>query len=399
MNKSTFFSGQPIFNQLVKFIPKNQVLTISRQLKADRYCKKFDTWHHLITMLYSSYQQCTSLREVVTGMRACEGKLHGLGINFFPTRSTLSDANFRRSSKVFEQIYLSCYKRWNHLLSDSRFKENVFHKVVLIDSTTISLFQEILRNGGKSPLNGKRKGGIKVHMAVNLKEDVPFLIKMTPAITNDTNFLNDLHLPKGSIAVFDRGYNNIKILQSWTEKEIIWVTRKRAETVIINEAHNNIPANESASGIIEDINVKLGQQKIPARVVRFLDQESRRVFDFITNNRELSALTIASLYKKRWQIELIFKRLKQNMPLQYFLGDNENAIRIQIWCALLADLLLKIVTIGLKRKWAFSNLSALVRLHLMNYTQLKKFLENPEKTRITINREDSPQLSIPLWTG
>ena len=133
--------------------------------------------------------------------------------------------------------------------------------------------------------------------------------------------------------------------------------------------------------------------------MRYLDADTKRTFEFVTNNRKLPALTIASLYKKRWQIELIIKRLKQNMPLRYFLGDNENAIRIQIWCALIADLLLKIVTIGLKRKWAFSNLAALVRLHLMNYTELRKFLENPEKTKITIENTLTTQLKISFLTG
>ena len=401
MNKSTFFSGQPVFNQLIQFIPKSHIFKISQEYEADRYCKKFDTWHHLITMLYSVYQQCTSLREVVTGMRACEGKLHGLGMNHFPTRSTLSDANSRRSSEVFEQIYYSCYKKWHHLLSDSQIKENISQKLFLIDSTTISLFQEILRNAGKSAVSGKRKGGIKVHMAVNAKEDIPFLIKMTPAITHDTNFLYDLTFPQGSIVVFDRGYNNLKIFQQWSESGITWITRRRAETVIVEGTSNEIIPEEASKGVLKDLNVKLGysKNKTNARIISFYDKENKRTFDFVTNNQQLSALTIASLYKKRWQIELIFKRLKQNMPLKYFLGDNENAIRIQIWCALIADLLLKIVTVGLKRRWAFSNLASIVRLHLMNYTELKKFLENPEKTRITMNKQNSPQISMTFASG
>jgi len=400
MNKSTFFTGQPIFHQLIQLIPRSEILKICSQNKSDHYCKKFDTWHHLITMLYSIYQQCTSLREVVTGMRACEGKLHTLGIKYFPARSTLSDANYKRSHVVFEQIYYRLYQHWRHVLPDSLRREKHASNLILVDSTTISLFQEILRNAGKSPANGKRKGGIKVHMSVYAAEQVPYLVKMTPAITHDSNFMYDLHFPKGSVVVFDRAYHNISILKQWTDNGITWVTRRRAESVIIEEGKQKITSEEKDKGIRKDTFIQLGsKQKTQARIVRYFDADTKRTFEFVTNNRKLSALTIASLYKKRWQIELIFKRLKQNMPLKYFLGDNENAIRIQIWCALIADLLLKIVTIGLKRKWAFSNLAALVRLHLMNYTELRKFLENPEKTKITIENKLTTQLKISFLTG
>lgn len=140
MNKSTFFTGQPVFTQLIKFIPKHIVLKSARECFSDYYCKKFDTYHHLITMLYACYQHCTSLREVSTGMRACEGRLQSLGINYLPARSTLSEANERRGYEVFEKIYLALYQYYKHLLADSR-TGNLPKKLIIIDSTTISLFR------------------------------------------------------------------------------------------------------------------------------------------------------------------------------------------------------------------------------------------------------------------
>ena len=386
MNKSTFFTGQPIFSQLIKLIPRSIISRAALNNNSDRYCKKFDTYHHLTTMLYCSYQHCTSLREVVSGMGACEGRLQSLGITHLPARSTLSEANMRRSYQTFEQIYYSLYKRYKSFLPDSRMDE-LSRRLVIIDSTTISLFQEILKGAGIRLLNGRKKGGIKVHTAIRANEDVPFLLRFSSSASADVSFLKHVHLPKGSVVVMDRGYNSYKKFHEWSSAGIDWVTRLRADSKyeVLNE--RPVTDQQRLLGVRGDQDIKLGFknnviQQVDARIVRYYDQENHREFAFMTNNRTWDPYKIAEIYRRRWQIELLFKRLKQNMPLTYFLGDNENAIKIQIYCALIADLLLKMATNGLKRKWAFSNLASIVRLHLMNYTSLRKFLEQPDKCRI-----------------
>ncbi|HQT59524.1 DUF4372 domain-containing protein [Daejeonella sp.] len=215
MNKSSFFTGQPIFSQLIKLIPRSIISQACLSHQSDRYCKKFDTYHHLITMLYCCYQHCTSLREVVSGIGACEGRLQPLGITHLPARSTLSEANIRRSYKTFEQIYFSLYRRYRGFLPDSR-PDKLSRRLVIIDSTTISLFQEILKAAGTRGLNGKKKGGIKVHTAIRAHEDVPFLVRFSSAASADVSFLKHVHLPKGSIVVMDRGYNSYKKLHEWS---------------------------------------------------------------------------------------------------------------------------------------------------------------------------------------
>lgn len=386
MNKSTFFTGQPIFSQLIKLIPRSIISRAALNNNSDRYCKKFDTYHHLTTMLYCSYQHCTSLREVVSGMGACEGRLQSLGITHLPARSTLSEANMRRSYQTFEQIYYSLYKRYKSFLPDSRMDE-LSRRLVIIDSTTISLFQEILKGAGIRGLNGRKKGGIKVHTAIRANEDVPFLLRFSSSASADVSFLKHVHLPKGSVVVMDRGYNSYKKFHEWSSAGIDWVTRLRADSKyeVLNE--RPVTDQQRLLGVRGDQDIKLGFknnviQQVDARIVRYYDQENHREFAFMTNNRTWDPYKIAEIYRRRWQIELLFKRLKQNMPLTYFLGDNENAIKIQIYCALIADLLLKMATNGIKRKWAFSNLASIVRLHLMNYTSLRKFLEQPDQCRI-----------------
>ncbi len=387
MNKSTFFTGQPVFTQLLKFLPRSLVLKAVQQAKSDHYCKKFDTYHHLVTMLYACYQHCTSLREVTTGMGACEGRLQSLGIRYLPARSTLSEANMRRSYEVFEKIYFSLYHQYKHLLPDSRY-DTLSRKLIIIDSTTISLFKEILENAGRRNINGKKKGGIKVHMAIRASEDVPYFIDLTKASQADVSFLKKVPLPKDSVLVMDRGYNNFNKFHEWNSQKIHWVARPRVNCVIEVIEEKVLSESDQQSGILSDEVVIMGFnnktiQQVKCRLVRYYDAEHHQIFEFITNNYQWKPSRVAAIYKRRWQIELLFKRLKQNMPLQYFLGDNENAIKIQIFSVLIADLLLKIALRGVKRRWAFSNIASLVRLHLMNYTHLTRFLENPEKCRIT----------------
>ena len=379
MNKSNFFSGQPIFSQLLKFIPKDSVLRIAYDSKSDHYCKRFNTYEHLVTMLYSIFNNCNSLREVTTGMLASEQRLAHLGIRYHPRRSTISDANIRRQAEVFEKIYFSLYKKYASFLSDSC-KNSKASKLYILDATTISLFQEVLRTSGKNP-SGKRKGGIKVHTLIRSDQDVPSMIRLTEAAANDSQFLKEVILPKGSVIVFDRGYRDFTTLNRFTSEGIVWVTRLNRLFAYDIKQEYILPDNSPA--IISDQQIQLGWRsgtKVTARLVTYYDDASKEKYEFLTNNYRMSAINIASLYRKRWQIELLFKRMKQNYPLKYFLGDSENAIKIQIWCSLIADLLLKIVKKAAAAKWSFSNLAAMVRLHLMTYIDLFSFLKSPEKS-------------------
>ena len=381
MSKSTFFTGQPIFSQIIDLLSIPRINRIAHQNKTDRYCKKFLTYDHLIVMLYAIFNRCTSIREVVTGLLACQGKLQHLGMNYSIRKSTLSDANKRRTSNVFEDIYMDLYNRCAKSLPDSQSRK-WFSRLYIMDSTTISLFQEILKGAGLSAVNGKRKGGMKAHTLMKAEEDVPQLVRLTAAASNDTNFMSEIHLPKGSILTFDRGYNDYSQLIRWETNKVTWVTRLRKLTALETLASRPVSDHHQKNGVVSDSLVRLGWQKkikLQARIIVYYDAKEKRTFEFLTNNIEFYPLTIAQIYQHRWQIETLFKRIKQNYPLRNFLGDNENAIRIQVWCALIADLLLKIINRQIKRAWSFANPSSMIRLHLMTYINLRKFLNNPEK--------------------
>ena len=385
VSKDTNFIGQPIFSQLLKFINKSKIDRIALKHNADRYTKKFTTYNHLVVMLYAIFEGVSSLREVVIGVLANSSKIIHLGLNSMPKRSTLSDANKRRSSKVFEDIYMKLYQENRRFLSDSRASKLNLKRLFMIDSTTISLFKAILKAVGRKPLNGKKKGGIKAHVMINAQENTPILVRYSSAARHDKNFLKHIDLAKGSIIVFDRAYNDYKQYARFTSDEIFFVTREKKSAVFQQGKVFKILDNTD-SGVVKDEEIFLTyredkkQLKLRTRRITYYEEKSRKTLIFITNNFELDAETIAAIYKKRWQIETLFKQLKQNFPLKYFLGDNQNAIEIQIWVSMIANLLVTLIKNRIKRKWAFSNLVSLIRMHLMNYINIYKFLEDPEKS-------------------
>lgn len=402
MRKDVNFIGQPIFSQLLNLISRSAISKIAKEHKSDHYTKSFTTYNHLVTMMYCIYQGCTSIREVSTGLQACFTKLNHLGLDYCIRRSTLSDANRRRSSEVFEAIYFDLFHKLSPSLSDSRMNKSL-NNLYIADSTTISLFQEILKNAGRTPANGKRKGGMKVHTLIRADQDVPCLIRMTSAASHDVGFINNLILPKGSIIVFDKGYVDYKQFEKWSIEGVTWVSRLRQGASFTQEQDIIVLEEEKTKGILSDKEIMLGHTshkavtRTKARLIEYYDEEKDYIFTFVTNNLELSASHVCQIYKQRWQIELLFKRLKQNYPLQYFLGDNPNAIKIQVWCALIADLLIKYVKSKLKKKWSYANLKSMVRIHLMTYIHLVKFLNNPDK--VLINNLKTNQKELDLFSS
>lgn len=393
MGKNTVFSGQPIFNQLLTFIDKSDIRKIAKKHGSEYYVKKFTTYNHLVVMLFVVFEGYHSIREVILGLLANAHKLSHLGLSYLVRRSTFSEANKRRSSKVFEDIYMIVYQKHFRFLADSRLTDKDLKRLYIMDSSTISLFKDILKGVGRNPKSGKKKGGIKAHTIIKASENVPCLVRYSEAARHDHIFLQEAEaLPSGSIITFDKGYVDYAQYETFSKKSIWYVTRLKSNALYTAGKEFDIP-DDADSGVLKDEEVMLlyGENKAKehkARRIAYWDNENQRLFEFITNNFELAAEKIALIYKKRWQIELLFKQLKQNFPLKYFLGDNENAIEIQIWAAMLANLLITLVKSKLKRNWAFSNMVSIIRQQLMNYINIYAFLENPEKSWLILIKQD-----------
>jgi hypothetical protein len=275
-------------------------------------------------------------------------------------------------------------------------------KVYLIDSTVITLYyDEIFKGSGGICADGRRKGGLKVHMTVPVYDHSPCVVHIDEGASNDNTFHKYLTPPSGSTIIMDRGYRNYSQYDLWSSLDIRWVSRTCERIQFTTLKERKVSKKDRAIGFAKDIEVQLGfpQKKtsqVKARIIGYTDPETKKYLEFLTNDFKSAAQTVAELYKKRWGIELLFKRLKQNMPLQYFLGNNQNAIKIQIWCVLIADLLLNVIRRQVKRKWAFSTIVSLVRLHLFNYLNLYSFLENPESCKINCHNGNSNQLDLAL---
>lgn len=390
MSKSTFFTGQPVFTQLLKFIPTSQVAKLVSEFSADRYYKRFKSYDHLVTMLYTCFHGCKSLREVTTGMQVSFSKLRHLGMHYIPRRSTLSDANKVRNEAFFGRVYQGLYKYYyGGSLPDSRKAKSIEKRLFIIDSTTIHLFSDVMKGMGVKPRKGKSKGGAKAHIFMKADEDIPRFVDLTHATKSDKIILEKVHLEPGSIVVFDRGYNSYRKMEQWSRQGVTWVTRMVKTAYYVKLQSNALSDKQRENGVLSDEKILMGRPsnkktiKLYARRITYQHSPSAMTFEFITNNLKMDPVTIADIYKRRWQIEMLFKRIKQAYPLKYFLGDNENAIKIQIWCALITDLLIKVIHDKIrKRRWSYANLSSMIRLHLMSYVSLFGFLNNPEKALI-----------------
>jgi hypothetical protein len=365
---------------------------------SDRYVKHFKCKDHLFSMIFCCLEKCNSLREVSGGMVGLSGKEETVRINHLPKKSTLADANKVRKVGFFEEIYNSLLEKYSSVLSDSRVEIALNKKVKIVDSTTIGLFKDILKCVGRKAADGKSKGGIKSHSLINADEKVPNLVWFTPATTHDHQFLEKLQCDEHTVYIFDKGYNDYKAFAHFTEQKTGFVTRIKDNAKYEVTQKSNIPENIH-SGILSDeiieveVNNKNEKSKLKLRKIKYYDREHKRSFEFISNLFEFRADTIAALYKIRWQIELLFKQIKQNFPLKYFLGDNENAIKIQIYCVLIVNLLMAVIKKSLKRKWSFSNLVSFCRIHLFNYIHLTKFLESPENDW-NMDKENDGQLGL-----
>jgi hypothetical protein len=385
MAKSTHFFGQSVFGQLIELINPNIISQAIRRTSADRYYKRFFVHDHLVTMLFGVMAHCTSLREICGGMMGLCGKLRHFGMQRVPRRSTLSDANAKRHSDVFAQIYYGLLNEYRSFLSDSRSFSVKGKKIVAIDSTTITLFKDILKAVGRPAPSGKNKGGIKVHTELVLEERVPQVIWYSAGASSDLAFVQSRKLKKENIYVFDRGYIDYKFYELLNQQEIGFVTRLNDNASFESIQEYDIE-NDAPDAVLKDERINLPIRKkgkilrtVMLRRIAWWDESSKRYFIFLSNMFDVQPETIAGIYKQRWQVELLFKQLKQNFPLKYFLGDNENAITIQIWCALISNLLMTVIQEQLKRKTAFSFIASFIRVNLINYIHLIRFLNNPEK--------------------
>jgi len=329
-------------------------------------------------MLFCQLAHADSLREICNGLACCLGKLIHLGIGVAPNKSSLSYANQHRPAKLYEELFYTALGRFRDVkgLGLRKQKFRFKNKLLSLDSTTISLCLEMFPWAKFR----RAKGGVKAHVLLDHDDYLPRYVLITEASRSDVKMADAFPLNPGSIVAMDRGYNDYALFGKWTGKEIYFVTRLKdnAAYEVVEECALPEKRNILCDQLIRFTGEK-AQKDCPCllRRVAVWDAVNKREIALLTNLLEFGSTTVAAIYKDRWEIELFFKALKQNLKVKSFVGTSENALRIQIWTALIAILLLKWLHHLSKAKWSLSNLASMLRLNLFTYRDLTAWLDNP----------------------
>ena len=367
-----------LFSQLLHHFPRTEFAGLVAKHQAERRAKGFTCWTQLVAMLFCHMAHADSLREICSGLACCQGKLKHLGIGKAPNKSTLSYANQHRPAELFEDLFWTLMHRFRTSVGlGSRKRKFRFKNTLLsLDSTTISLCLNMFPWAKFR----RAKGGVKVHVLLDHDDYMPSYVWITEAKRHDRTVARDIVLKPGSIVAFDRAYNDYSLFSSWTADKIFFVTRQKENAVYQSVEERVVPKHRS---ILTDQIIRLtgarAEERCPHLLRRVVvwDERNQREIVLLTNHLEFGASTIAAIYKDRWEIEIFFKTLKQHLKVKTFIGTSENALRIQIWTALIALLLLKYLHHLSKFGWSMSNLATMLRLNLFTYRDLQQWLHDP----------------------
>jgi len=365
-----------IFSQVLQLFPRMEFQKMVKETRAERHARGFTCWGQFVSMLFCQLGRAHSLREITNGLRSCEGKLKHLGITA-PNRSTLSYANEHRPWELYQKVFFSLLERCRHQIT-GRKKFNFKNKLVSLDSTTIDLCLSMY-DWAKFR---RTKGAVKLHLVLDHDGYLPSFAVITDGLCHDVKVAYTLKFDPGTVVVDDRGYNDYHLFAKWTEDEVFFVTRQKG-----NATYSVIESREGhVHPVLKDEIILLtgpgAAEKcpFPIRRIEFYNAEKEQVMVFLTNNMNLDAQTVADVYKDRWQIELFFKALKQNLKIKTFVGTTSNAVKIQIWTALVAMLILRYCQLKASFRWSLSNLVALLRMNLFTHRDLWRWLDDPYET-------------------
>ena len=366
-----------LFSQILSLFQRSDFARHVRDLKAEQRAKGFTCWEQFVAMLFCQLAQARSLREITDGLKSCEGKLKHLGLKQEPKRSTLSYANAHRPWELYEQLFYDLLAQCQALSPKKKFRFK--NKLLTLDSTTIELCASLFDWARFR----QTKGAVKLHLLLDHDGYLPVFGHITDGKGSDVKVAQTLDFPRGSIVAIDRGYVDYELFTRWTRTGVFFVTRLKTNADIARvEARPVLPGGNIRRDEIIRLQPFVAGRPDYAdlrRVVVWLEDKQEEL-ELLTNHFELAASTIAAIYKERWQIELFFKLLKQQLKIKTFVGTSANAVRIQIWTALIAVLVVRYLQFRSNFRWAVSNLVALLRWNLFSYRDLWEWLNRPFDT-------------------
>jgi len=362
-----------IFSQMLKLIPRTSFHKAVLEHQAERHARGFTCWGQLVAMLFCHLGQARSLREICNGLAASEGKLKHLGISHAPSRSTLAYANEHRPWELYETVFHQLLGQCQSQASGTK-KFRFKNKLMSVDSTSIDLCAEIY-DWAKYK---RTKGAVKLHLVLDNEGYLPCFAVITEGKIPDVRVGRSLRFEPGTIVAMDKGYVDFKWWKQMSEESVYFVTRFKQDLKYAITAEREAPKN---SKVRRDVDIRITPYRqdfeLNLRLVTVWDEEKEEEITFLTNHLKFGATTIARIYKERWQIELFFKSLKQLLRVKTFVGTSANALKTQLWTALIAMLLLKYLHLKSTFNWSFSNLVALLRQQLFVYRDLFPWLNDP----------------------
>jgi hypothetical protein len=380
-----------IFAQLLQLFPRVQFQQAVQQHKAERHARGFTCWGQFVAMMFCQLASAKSLREICQGLAASEGKLRHLGVPEAPARSTLAYANEHRPWELYQTVYgnlLATVQKVAGGKKKLRFK----NKLQSLDSSTIDLCAEVY-DWAKYK---RTKGAVKLHLLLDHDGYLPVFACITDGKSHDVTVGRQLRFNAGTIVAIDKGYVDYSWWQQITEDKAYFVTRLKKDLKYKIIKENRVPEKGNIRGDhwIELESTQQPDKRLVLRVVTIWDEEKQEELAFLTNHFEFGPTTIASIYKQRWQIELFFKSLKQLLKVKTFVGTSANALKTQIWIALIAMLVLKYLHLKSTYNWSFSNLVTLVRQQLFVYRDLYPWLDDPFQAPPALNGVHDGQLEL-----
>lgn len=380
-----------MFSQVLKLIPRIEFERLVKDTGAEYRAKGLSSWAQLVGMLFCQLGRAHTLREIEGGLRSCEGKLGHLGIEA-PKRSSLSYANKHRPWQLFEKVFHGLFEKVAAKARGPR-KFRFKNKLVSLDSTTIDLCVAMF----DWATFRRKKGAVKLHLVLDHDGYLPRFAVITHGRVHDVAVAQKIDFDAGTIVVDDRGYTDYKLYRKWTEQGVFFVSRMRDNAVFEVIEERKVPER---GNIVKDqiirFSGKVSRQKCPhpLRLVAAVREDTGEVLVFVTNHQRLAASTVAAIFKDRWQIELFFKALKQNLKIKTFVGTSANAVKTQIWTALISMLLLRYLQLCSRFGWSLSNLVALFRMNLFTHRDLMAWIDRP--FAVPPDPQEHPQMALGL---
>lgn len=367
-----------LFSQIIQKLDRLSFNKLVKERQTDKHNKGFNSWTHLVSMLFCQFAKSQSVRDISNGLRSATGNLNHLGIEKAPSKSTVSYQNKRRDWELFRDYYYKLLETLGQQAYHKKVKFKIKSKIFLLDSTTISLCLSLFDWAKYKTA----KGAVKMHTLLDYDGHLPAYVTITDGKTADNKGAYDIPLLKQSVIVADRFYNDFSLLHVWDSSQVFFVIRHKDNINFRSVKENPLPDNRHQHILIDEI-IELTGNKTKTKYTKKLrriaiwDKENEQEIELITNQFTWTANTISELYKARWQVEIFFREIKQLLHIKSFIGTSENAVMIQIWTALITILILKALKALAKYPWYLSNLVAFIRLNLFVKIELQKWLDKP----------------------